>query len=446
MALNKINYLSSINLNGLELQNASLHPLSAEPAVGPAGAVYYHTGTNLLKVSTGAAWISVSGDITDVLAGTGIAVTGTTEKTVSLSHLGLESLTDPNADRIMFWDDGVGATGWLTASTGLLLSGTTLTVDSVPNSALDNSSLTVGSGDGLINGGSVSLGGSITLDVVGGTGITANANDIEVTGASGLSDGELPYWDGTGLATSLVTQASGTVTIGGNLTVTGTTTSVNSTVVEIADSIITLNSGETGTPSSNGGLEIERGTSDNVFMQFKEASDRWEFTNDGTTYYNIPIPSQYDVHPENGYEATTATLGNWEVISSITVDHQGHIESGGISIAEVQTVSAASTVEGLVELATITEVKTGTDTTRAVTPAGLAALSYATNIGDGTAKTFTVTHNLGTRDVIVQVYDNVTYDTVYTETTRTSTSVVTIDVALATAPTTNKYRVVVSRA
>ena len=37
------------------------------------------------------------------------------------------SLTDPNADRILFWDDSAGAVAFLEASTGLLISGTTLT-------------------------------------------------------------------------------------------------------------------------------------------------------------------------------------------------------------------------------------------------------------------------------------------------------------------------------
>ena len=39
------------------------------------------------------------------------------------------NLTDPNADRIMFWDDSAGAVTWLTAGTGLTISETTLTVD-----------------------------------------------------------------------------------------------------------------------------------------------------------------------------------------------------------------------------------------------------------------------------------------------------------------------------
>lgn len=68
---------------------------------------------------------------------------------------------------------------------------------------------------------------------------------------------------------------SGNVTIGGNLTVQGTTTTVDSNTVNIGDSIITLNSDETGTPSQNGGIEIERGTSSNVTFVWDETNDMW---------------------------------------------------------------------------------------------------------------------------------------------------------------------------
>lgn len=55
--------------------------------------------------------------------GTGLAIATTT---LSLSHLGLESLTDPGADRILFWDDSESALKWLTLGTGLSISTTTL--------------------------------------------------------------------------------------------------------------------------------------------------------------------------------------------------------------------------------------------------------------------------------------------------------------------------------
>ena len=68
---------------------------------------------------------------------------------------------------------------------------------------------------------------------------------------------------------------TGNITIGGNLTVSGTTTTVNSNTVNIGDSIITLNSDEAGTPSQNGGIEIERGTSTNVTFVWDETNDEW---------------------------------------------------------------------------------------------------------------------------------------------------------------------------
>jgi hypothetical protein len=62
-------------------------------------------------------------------AGTGLTGGGTlgANRTISLSHLGLESLTDPGADRILFWDESENASKWLTVSTGLQITTTSLT-------------------------------------------------------------------------------------------------------------------------------------------------------------------------------------------------------------------------------------------------------------------------------------------------------------------------------
>jgi hypothetical protein len=61
-----------------------------------------------------------------------------------------------------------------------------------------------------------------------------------------------------------------------NLTVTGTTTTVNSETVSIADNVLVLNSNESGTPSEDGGIEIERGTSTNAALTWDETSDVWK--------------------------------------------------------------------------------------------------------------------------------------------------------------------------
>jgi hypothetical protein len=80
---------------------------------------------------------------------------------------------------------------------------------------------------------------------------------------------------------------TGEVIIAGDLTVQGTTTSVNSNEVNIGDSIILLNSDETGTPSQNGGIEIERGTSANKSFVWNEADDAWDLSDE--TLQNVTL-------------------------------------------------------------------------------------------------------------------------------------------------------------
>jgi hypothetical protein len=76
---------------------------------------------------------------------------------------------------------------------------------------------------------------------------------------------------------------TGTVVIAGDLTVQGTTTTVNSNTVAIGDAIIELNSDETGTPSSNAGIEVERGTATNVSFLWNETNDNWTVSDGSTT-------------------------------------------------------------------------------------------------------------------------------------------------------------------
>ena len=79
-------------------------------------------GTRLAKFSE-----IQAGDITGVTAGTGLSGGGSSgDVTVNLSHLGLESLSDPNDDRIFMWDDSASAAAFLDMGTGISISGTTL--------------------------------------------------------------------------------------------------------------------------------------------------------------------------------------------------------------------------------------------------------------------------------------------------------------------------------
>ncbi|HET6631504.1 MAG TPA: hypothetical protein VFG73_02195 [Rhodanobacteraceae bacterium] len=66
---------------------------------------------------------------------------------------------------------------------------------------------------------------------------------------------------------------------------------------------------------------------------------------------------------------------------------------------------------------------------------------YSATIGDGSTTSFAVVHNLGTRDVIVQMRDTATHQIEVAAVTATSTTTVTVD--FVTAPANGAYRVTV---
>jgi len=194
-----IKHLHHLDLNLNQLKNTKLEIISGSDPTHVStdeGRIIYNSSTNALKFNNGTEWITLdgSGDIAGVTAGTGLSGGGTSGTlTLSLSHLGIESLADAGEDAIMFWDDSVSATKWLvpTTATGISITGTALSLAGIPNSSLSNSGVTVTAGTGMTGGGTVALGATLpTLNVIGGTGITANANDIAIT-AGGVGTTQL---------------------------------------------------------------------------------------------------------------------------------------------------------------------------------------------------------------------------------------------------------------
>lgn len=72
-----------------------------------------------------------------------------------------------------------------------------------------------------------------------------------------------------------------TVTINGNLVVIGESSNVGSINTFIVDNFVTLAAGQTGIPTLNAGIEVNRGDSLPVGLRWYEQETEWQYTNDG---------------------------------------------------------------------------------------------------------------------------------------------------------------------
>jgi hypothetical protein len=141
-------------------------------------------------------------------------------------------------------------------------------------------------------------------------------------------------------STALTVDATG-VTVAGNFTVSGTTTTVNSNTVSVADNIVTLNSDASGVPSQNAGIEVERGDEANVQIRWNEGSDTWTFTNDGAVYH--PISTSTDVLTEgttNLYHTTARARNALSSTSATGVSYNS--STGVISLGSIPNSSLSN--------------------------------------------------------------------------------------------------------
>ena len=114
------------------------------------------------------------------------------------------------------------------------------------------------SGQSLVTDGSGALSWQTNyLSVSAGTGVTVSSNTISIGQAVGTSDS--PTFTN--------------LTLSGNLIVNGSTVTNSATNTTIEDLLIELGTGTSGTPSSDAGIVIERGSSDNVFLGWDESAD-----------------------------------------------------------------------------------------------------------------------------------------------------------------------------
>lgn len=129
------------------------------------------------------------------------------------------------------------------------------------------------------------------------------------------------------------------LTVSGNLEIRGTTTTVNSTQVEIADEMIVLNSnysdGQAPLSTTRAGIEVERGSATNAKLQFNESTDQWEFTG--------PKTGTLAVTGDIENATITLTAGTDLVTGGNFTTNQGSNEEITIDHADISRTNNTST-------------------------------------------------------------------------------------------------------
>jgi hypothetical protein len=273
-------------------------------------------------------------------------------------------------------------------------------------------------------------------------------------GSTSLATGDQIYdfVVGQGYLTTAVTSvATGAGLTGGTITTTGT---ISLNYVGASNFIVV---GSTATASSGDSLLFNDDADGNVKKTTFGAIPMDALTLvknyvDASTTAALVYQGGYNAAtntPDLDVSPSSAIKTGWTY--AVTADGTFFTEQvrvGDLLIANVNaptTLADWTTLQNNIDLATYTEPGiasfSSSDfvvTAGAVSLATPAATSYATTV----SVTSTVTHNLNTKDVNVQLYDTVTFETIFSDVSRPTVNTVTV--TFATAPT-NPIRVLVTK-
>ena len=404
-------FLNNVDLQKNELQNAKIQALATDPASPVAGQVYFNTADGRLKIYDGTTWRYASGLFTDADIATTAAI--------ALSKLATDPLARANH------------TGTQTASTISDFDA------QVQTNRLDEMSAPTAS---------VSLNSQKITNLAEPT----SASDAATKG----------YVDAT--AVGLDPKPSVLVATTENITLSGTQT-IDGVAVTSGDRVLVKNqstgsengiyvvSGSAWTRSSDANTSAEVTAGMFVFVESGtvNADSGWILATDGAITLDTTSLSFVQFSG-----AGQITAGNGLTKSGNTLDVGGTADRITVN---ADSVDIASTYAGQSTITTVGTVATGTweatdvgvahggtgasDAAGATTNLGFMT-RYAALVGDGSATSYVVTHSLNTRDCIVQVRENSgSYEQVQVDVEYTSVNSVTVK--FATAPSANAYRVIV---
>jgi hypothetical protein len=453
-----INFLNSVNLNKNELIKARIEnqPNDASAGTGVEGQLYYNTSDDVIKVWAGGAWVEVGGGVISLTAGTYLTNSGTAEDPI-INHNNTTRSDSTSSDFPASGASFEAVTSVTTNATGHItgidVSTVTLPVD--PDNYVD--SLGFNTGTGVLTLGRTGaladltqsldgryLTGNETITLTGevtGSGTTSISTtvangvlDVANFNASAIvieSEGIENNDNDTTLPTSAAVKAYvDAATVGGLVYQGGYNAATNTPNLD-STPIAGIKKGWTYTVTADGLFFTEQVRVGDVLIA--EVDSPTALADWTTVQNNVDLASASQVGIGNVAASTASSL------DGLVVAYSNGTATVGLNIDSLAQGLPSSGNED----AYLAYYDDDTVANKKINFNQLAgeinsANSYAATISD----TATITHSLTTRDVIIQLYDTVTYETVYADVDRISTTQATI--TFASTPT-NSVRVLVQK-
>jgi len=420
-------FLVSVDLNKNELLNARIQNLGSAPSNPVSGQIYYNTGTNILYFYNGTEWTPASGsteviqDIigSSVLAGTALTATyddtaGTT--TLKLNDTAVTAGSYGSTTAIpTFTVDAQGrltAAGTVNVATNLSVAGDTGT-DTVD---LLTDTLTVAGGEG------------IDVAVTNNT-ITVSAEDATYTN-KGVASFSATDFTVTAGAVSL--NKDPVITLSGDVTGSATMTNLGDVTISTT---IQPNSVALGTDTTGSYVSTIAGTTGEITVSgsgSESAAITIGLPDDVTVTGNLSIGGNLDVQGSiNSISTTEVNIVDNKVVLNTNVTGAPSADAG-LKVNRGTSADVELLWNETADQWTLTNDGTNYhEITR----------KYKTTLNTS-ATSYTVTHNLGTKDIVTAIYEVASpYAEIVADVEHTSDSVVTIKFAVA--PASGEYRVVV---